>query len=829
MNETIANLAVKLAMDSSAFATGSTDAQRTLGSLRDSVVALGDKWNETARSLSRRISLPVTGAFATFGAAARGLADDLEGVRNSANLAGEGFVDFQRQAYAARTVGIEYEKLGDIFKDTQDKVGDFLASGGGEMADFFENIGPKVGVTAEHFRGLGGKDALQLYYSSLREANVSSSEMVFYMEAIADEASGLVPLLEENGRLFDEIGGNAPVVDEAAAASFDRYRDSLKRFGDAIDKLTVAVANSGVLDMITGLVERAAGFVEGLANANPWLFRIAAGFALMAASIGPIMLAMGTLAATILPLFAAKFGPVGLAISAFINPLGTAISFLAQFATQLAGMTILKTIGATLLRFAGPVGLIASAGLLIYQNWERIAPMLQEFWDKAKQALGGPLQKLITTISDAFDEFWSGPMGDGIRKAMELLAEFGQIAMEWLGDRLINVLGAILEVALGVFRQIGLAIEFVNAILNGDWAGAWEAAKAFAWNGVNTILEALDKLTGGGVTYIRNLVNGIRTWVVDRLDAIWDTVTGKIDAVKTAFFDMYDAVVGNSYVPDMVEEIGQHMNRLDALMVAPARAATAAVSQAMREMASETQMLLDRLFPEVRRLLDYRKDLATIENSGLSAEQQREARYRLGVEVGGGANDNAINVVPFDTDAIVASSEDVSRAVEGIAGRTEDATVEIARSFKDMTDEALGSLRTLLDGIKGGGFLDILEGVLGVGLQIAGLVTGNSQFSGSIPRFATGTNFAPGGLSLVGERGPELVNLPRGSQVIPNHELRGLGGSLQVEVVANNNGFGAIVRNHAGQVVAEAAPSMMQGASQVTQRQMGRRQTRRVA
>lgn len=34
--------------------------------------------------------------------------------------------------------------------------------------------------------------------------------------------------------------------------------------------------------------------------------------------------------------------------------------------------------------------------------------------------------------------------------------------------------------------------------------------------------------------------------------------------------------------------------------------------------------------------------------------------------------------------------------------------------------------------------------------------------------FANGTNDAPGGMALVGERGPEIVNLPKGSQVIPN-------------------------------------------------------------
>ncbi|MDK4720136.1 hypothetical protein PH552_12355 [Rhizobium sp. CNPSo 3968] len=41
----------------------------------------------------------------------------------------------------------------------------------------------------------------------------------------------------------------------------------------------------------------------------------------------------------------------------------------------------------------------------------------------------------------------------------------------------------------------------------------------------------------------------------------------------------------------------------------------------------------------------------------------------------------------------------------------------------------------------------------------------------SIGLYANGTNSAPGGLAWVGERGPELVNLPRGAQVVPNHRL----------------------------------------------------------
>jgi hypothetical protein len=50
----------------------------------------------------------------------------------------------------------------------------------------------------------------------------------------------------------------------------------------------------------------------------------------------------------------------------------------------------------------------------------------------------------------------------------------------------------------------------------------------------------------------------------------------------------------------------------------------------------------------------------------------------------------------------------------------------------------------------------------------------------SLLGFADGTDYAPGGVALVGERGPEIVNLPRGSQVVPNHKLG-----------AANNGGGA--------------------------------------
>ena len=72
---------------------------------------------------------------------------------------------------------------------------------------------------------------------------------------------------------------------------------------------------------------------------------------------------------------------------------------------------------------------------------------------------------------------------------------------------------------------------------------------------------------------------------------------------------------------------------------------------------------------------------------------------------------------------------------------------------------------------------------IAVGIALAAL--GKAiQSTTSKQRFAVGTRYAPGGMALVGERGPEMINLPRGSQVIPaaqtSQMMGGIGGAIEV-------------------------------------------------
>jgi len=72
-------------------------------------------------------------------------------------------------------------------------------------------------------------------------------------------------------------------------------------------------------------------------------------------------------------------------------------------------------------------------------------------------------------------------------------------------------------------------------------------------------------------------------------------------------------------------------------------------------------------------------------------------------------------------------------------------------------------------------------GLIAIGAIIKGLANNIK-----LPGFAGGVQNFAGGLAMVGERGPELVRLPGGSDVIPNHALGGmsLGGGSQVFIPA---------------------------------------------
>lgn len=212
------------------------------------------KWRKdvekNAKAAGVAIGAGIAAGVTALGAITVGAINSAKEISNLSSVANTSTTEFQKYAAGAKVVGIEQEKLADIFKDVNDKVGDFLNTGGGALADFFTNIAPKVGVTADDFRNLSGPQALGLYVHSLEKANVSQADMTFYMEAIASDATSLLPLLRNNSEGFTMLGDAA----EAAGAIMDektiKSANELKAATWLIEQSTAGLKNQLVSQLL---------------------------------------------------------------------------------------------------------------------------------------------------------------------------------------------------------------------------------------------------------------------------------------------------------------------------------------------------------------------------------------------------------------------------------------------------------------------------------------------------------------------------------------------------------------------------------------------------
>lgn len=146
---------------------------------------------------------------------------------------------------------------------------------------------------------------------------------------------------------------------------------------------------------------------------------------------------------------------------------------------------------------------------------------------------------------------------------------------------------------------------------------------------------------------------------------------------------------------------------------------------------------------------------------------------------------------------------------DGLAETGDQVGETMSETVGQLSDDISSLFQSVL--IQGANFKESLRNLLGsVGGRL--LDSGINGLLGLIPGFAGGTNYAPGGLAMVGERGPELVNLPRGSQVIPNHKLGGGGQVINIDARGAQEG----VAEQIAAALRRERPGMVQQAVSAT-------------
>ena len=127
-------------------------------------------------------------------------------------------------------------------------------------------------------------------------------------------------------------------------------------------------------------------------------------------------------------------------------------------------------------------------------------------------------------------------------------------------------------------------------------------------------------------------------------------------------------------------------------------------------------------------------------------------------------------------------------------------------------------LKGILDGL----FKVLLATLLTIGKVLLAGIVGVAKSIGNairskIPFLSTGGTISSGGMAVVGERGPELVNLPRGATVYSNAQSRTMGGNnIHVHVNGRVGASDAEIRDIANKVAREINMRMNRTSSTVS-------------
>ncbi|WP_016854796.1 hypothetical protein [Halomonas smyrnensis] len=228
-------------------------AGRQLGSVTD---AAGDTSREldVLRGAAVSVGAALAGAFAVNNLAAQ--AQMIAETDALAQSLGASTTELQAWQYAAERVGLQGDKMGDIFKDVSDKVGDFARTGGGEAADLIE----QMGLNIEELLRLSPDQQLLKIGESLQA--LSPSERTTFLEALGDDAVRLQSLLENNAAALREYAVEARQLGVAMGEMEIQRAVEAAESMDRLQGVAQGLANTLVADLGPGLADATQNVIE---------------------------------------------------------------------------------------------------------------------------------------------------------------------------------------------------------------------------------------------------------------------------------------------------------------------------------------------------------------------------------------------------------------------------------------------------------------------------------------------------------------------------------------------------------------------------------------
>lgn len=429
-----------------------------------------------------------------------------QGMQSGLNFSDELFDNIDEYSVQFKKLGLDAEDMFSVFANgaqngafNLDKIGDAVKEfsiraidGSDTTKQGFEALGMNADEMAQKF-GAGGKTAKETFNEVIE--GLASMD-----DPVAQSAAG-VNLF---GTMWEDLGPQVITSMSTASDAIDKSRESVEGLVNVkYDTLSGALGGlwrtiqvdvlqpigNQLIPYVTKGINAIQKFTDKWNKLGPATQKTIVKFAAVAAAAGPVLLG---------------FGKVSTGIGTLVSDTGKIGSVLKKL-TGASGFSGLAKV------MTGPFGIaaaaVAAAALLIYKNWDRIAPILQK-------------------IGDRFVEFWQTvkPQLEPFIEFVEKIASYLKETFGPVVEEIFNFAG---EFIVGTFDTIGVAIDalltmfegiisFLSGVFKTDWESVWNGCKEF----VGTAFSGLADMVKVPINAVISIVNG----AINKINSIHFTV-----------------------------------------------------------------------------------------------------------------------------------------------------------------------------------------------------------------------------------------------------------------------------------------------------------------
>jgi phage-related protein len=274
-----------------------------------------------------------------------------------------------------------------------------------------------------------------------------------------------------------------------------------------------------------------------------------------------------------------------------------------------------------------------------------------------------------------------------------------------------------------IVRGVGKAFGFIARVIGSALRVAWNIVRT-VWNGIKTVIGTVLKVIGTVVRTYFNIYKKIVQTVLNVIKTVFRTVWNAIKSVVSGVLNAIKSVVSNVF------------NGIKGV----ARTVWNAIKSTVTNVV---------------------QGIKTAVSNGFNTMKTAISNVWSAVKTAASTAWTAIkNVVSNGVTGVVNFIKGIPDKIAGLAGQFLSAGTDLGSKVISGIGDGLRSAAGFVSDIG-----SAVKGAINSALNLPFTIRGPGPLPDfTIPAFARG-GVAPGGPALVGERGPELVNLPRGSRV----------------------------------------------------------------